>query len=329
VKLPRRRFLRLAAGAIALPTVSRAAWAQVFPIRPVTVVVSFPAGGPADAVARIVAERMRVSLGQPVIIENVPGANGAIGAGRVARAAPDGYTLSLGVWNSHVANGAVSALPYDLLTDFEPVSLLASYSQLIVAKQAIPAHDLNGFIAWLKANPGKASQGHPGVGSQGHLGGIFFQQMTGTSFQHVPYRGLTFAMQDLVAGQIDMVLPDPASALPLVRAGRIKAYAVAGKRRSAATPEIPTVDEAGLPGFYVANWTAFFVPKGTPSSVIARLNEAAVSTLADPGTRQKLAELGFEIPEREQQTPAALGAFHKAEIEKWWPIIKAANIKGE
>jgi tripartite-type tricarboxylate transporter receptor subunit TctC len=329
MNLPRRQFLHLAAGAAALPAVSRMARAQAYPTRPVAVVVSFPAGGPADAVARIVAERMRVSLGQPVIVENVPGANGNIGAGRVARAAPDGYTLSLGVWNSHVANGATMALAYDVVNDFEPVSLLASYSQMIVAKQAIPANDLKEFIAWLKANPDKASQGHPGVGSQGHLGGIFFQQLTGTRFQHVPYRGLTFAMQDLVAGQIDMVFPDPASALPLVRAGRIKAYAVAGKSRSAAAPEIPTVDEAGLPGFYVANWTALFAPKGTPGNIIARLNEAVVSTLADAGTRQKLAELGFEIPEREQQTPAALGAFHKAEIEKWWPIIKAANIKGE
>jgi tripartite-type tricarboxylate transporter receptor subunit TctC len=329
MKFQRRKFLHLAAGAAALPAVSRMARAQAYPTRPVTVVVSFPAGGPADAVARIVAERMRVGLGQPVIIENVSGANGSIGAGRVARAAPDGYTLSLGVWNSHVANGATTALSYDVLSDFEPVAMLASYSQLIVAKQAIPANDLQGLIAWLKANPDKASQGHPGVGSQGHLSGIFFQTLTGTRFAQVPYRGLTFAMQDLVSGQIDMVFPDPASALALARAGRIKAYAVAGKSRSAAGPEIPTVDEAGLPGFYVANWTAFFAPKGTPGKVIARLNEATVSTLADPTTRQKLADLGFEIPEREQLTPAALSAFHKAEIEKWWPIIKAANIKGE
>jgi tripartite-type tricarboxylate transporter receptor subunit TctC len=270
---------------------------------------------------------MRVSLGQPVVIENVPGANGAIGAGRVARAAPDGYTLSLGVWNSHVANGAASALAYDLVNDFEPVALLANYSQIIVAKQAIPATNLNELIAWLKANPDKPTQGHPGVG--GHLGGIYFQKLTGTRFQHVPYRGLTFAMQDLAAGQIDLVFPDPASALPLVRAGRIKAFAVAGNRRSAAVPEIPTVDEAGLPGFYVSNWNAYFAPKGTPGSIIARLNEAAVSTLADPSTRQKLADLGFEIPDPERQTPAALTVFQKAEIEKWWPIIKAANVKGE
>jgi tripartite-type tricarboxylate transporter receptor subunit TctC len=329
VTVPRRKLMQLAVGAAALPALARVASAQVYPSRPITLVVSFPAGGPADAVARIVVERMRAALGQPVTIENVTGANGSIGAGRVARAAPDGYTLSLGVWNSHVANGAAYALPYDVVSDFEPVALLASYAQLIVGKKGIPADDLRALIAWLKANPDKASQGHPGVGSQGHLGGIFFQKLTDTRFQHVPYRGLTFAMQDLVGGQIELVFPDPASALPLVRAERIKAYAVAAPARSAAAPEIPTVDEAGLPGFYVTNWVALFVPKGTPADVIGRLNDATVATLADAVARQKLADIGFEIPSREQQTPAALGAFQKAEIEKWWPVIKAANIKGE
>jgi len=292
-------------------------------------VVTYPAGGPADAVARIVVERLRLALGQPVVIENVAGANGSIGTGRVARALPDGYTLSLGVWNSHVANGAAYTLQYNVVSDFEPVALLANYAQLIVGKKDIPADDLRGLIAWLKANPDKASQGHPGVGSQGHLGGIFFQKLTDTRFQHVPYRGLTFAMQDLVGGQIDLVFPDPASALPLVRAGRIKAFAVAARTRSAAAPEIPTVDEAGLPRFYVSNWVALFAPIGTPTEIIERLNEGTVVTLADPVTRQKLADIGFEIPPRNQQTPAALAAFQKAEIEKWWPVIKAANIKGE
>jgi len=326
---PRRKFLQIAAGAATLPMASRLARAQAFPTRPITLVVSFPAGGPADAVARIVVERLRLALGQPVVIENVAGANGSIGTGRVARAAPDGYTLSLGVWNSHVANGAAYTLQYDVVSDFEPVALLANYAQLIVGKKDIPADDLRGLIAWLKANPDKASQGHPGVGSQGHLGGIFFQKLTDTRFQHVPYRGLTFAMQDLVGGQIDLVFPDPASALPLVRAGRIKAFAVAARTRSAAAPEIPTVDEAGLPRFYVSNWVALFAPIGTPTEIIERLNEGTVVTLADPVTRQKLADIGFEIPPRNQQTPAALAAFQKAEIEKWWPVIKAANIKGE
>ena len=326
---PRRKFLQFAAGAAALPIAPRFAHAQNFPTRPITLVVSFPAGGPADAVARIVVEQMRLALGQPVIIENVAGANGSIGTGRVARATPDGYTLSLGVWNSHVANGAAYTLQYDVVSDFSPVALLASYAQLIVGKKDIPADDLRGLIAWLKQNPDKVSQGHPGVGSQGHLGGIFFQKLTESRFQHVPYRGLTFAMQDLIGGQIDLVFPDPASALPLVRAGRIKAFAVAARTRSAAAPEIPTVDEAGLPGFYVSNWVALFAPKGTPADIIGRLNEATVVTLADPVTRQKLAEIGFEIPPPEQQTPTALAAFQKSEIEKWWPVIKAANIKGE
>jgi tripartite-type tricarboxylate transporter receptor subunit TctC len=325
----RRRFLQLAAGAAVLPAVSRLARAQTFPARPITLVVSFPAGGPADAVARIVVERMRMALGQPVIIENVVGANGSIGAGRVARAAPDGYTLSLGVWNSHVANGAAYTLQYDVVSGFEPVALLASYAQLIVGKKDIPADDLRALIAWLKANPDKVSQGHPGIGSQGHLGGIFFQKLTDTRFQHVPYRGLAFAMQDLAGGQIDLVFPDPASALPLLRAGRIKAFAVAARTRSAAALEIPTVDEAGLPGFYVSNWVALFAPRGTPADIIGKVNDATVATLADPVTRQKLADIGFEIPPRDQQTPAALGVFQKSEVEKWWPIIKAANIKGE
>ena len=327
--LPRRELLRLAVGAAAISAVPGVACGQNYPTRPVTLVVSFPAGGPADAVARIIVERMRAALGQPVIIENVAGANGSIGTGRVARASPDGYTLIVGVWNSHVANGAAYTLSYDVVNDFEPVGLVASYAQLIVGKKDIPADDLRGLIAWLTANPDKASQGHPGVGSQGHLGGIFFQKLTDTRFQHVPYRGLTFAMQDLVGGQIDLVFPDPASALPLVRAGRIKAYAVAAPMRSAVAPEIPTVDEAGLPGFYVSNWVALFAPKGTPADVIPKLNDATVVTLADPGTRQRLADIGFEIPPRDQQSPAALAAFQKAEIEKWWPVIKGANIKGE
>ena len=323
-----KRLICMVATATALAGIAPAS-AQVYPSRPVTIVVPFAAGGPNDTFARIIAERMRASLGQTVIIENVGGGGGNIGVGRVARAAADGYTLSFGSLSSHVLNGAFFNLPFDVVNDFEPIAMVVDGPQVLVARKNFPANDLKEFIAWLKANPDKATQGHPGVGSQGHLGGIYFQKLTGTRFQHVPYRGLTFAMQDLVAGQIDMVFPDPASALPLVRSGRIKAFAVAGNRRSAAAPEIPTVDEAGLPGFYVSNWNAYFAPKGTPGSIIARLNEAAVSTLADAGTRQKLADLGFEIPDREQQTPAALGAFQKAEIEKWWPIIRAANIKSE
>jgi tripartite-type tricarboxylate transporter receptor subunit TctC len=228
-----------------------------------------------------------------------------------------------------VANGAIYALQYDLLTDFEPISLISSYSYLIAAKRVVPANDLKGFIGWLKANPGKVSMGTPGVGSPGHIGGLLFQNLTGTSFQFVPYRGQAPAMQDLVAGQIDMMLGDTTTSLPQLRAGAIKAYAVTAKSRLAVAPDIPTVDTAGLPGFYVSNWQAIWAPKGTPKDVIAKLNAAAVDALAVPGVRSQLADLGQEIFPREQQTPEALRAYHKAEIEKWWPIIKAANIKTE
>jgi tripartite-type tricarboxylate transporter receptor subunit TctC len=292
-------------------------------------VVPYPAGGPADAVARVLAERIRVFLGQPIIIENVSGANGSIGVGRVAHAAPDGYTLSLGLWNTHVSNGALYALQYDVLNDFEPVALLASFSSMIIASKTTPANDLKEFIAWLKANPGKASQGSAGVGSMGHIGGVYFQNIIGTRVQHVPYRGSAPAMQDLMAGQVDMMIDAPVVILPQLRAGTIKAYAVLAGSRLGQAPDVPTVDEAGLPGFYVSNWFGLWTPRATPKLVIGKLNEAAVSGLADPIARQKLAELGFEIPPRDRQTPEALGAFQRAEIDKWWPIIKAANIKSE
>ncbi len=329
MKYPRRRFLQLAAGTAALPAVSRFARAQAYPSRPITMVVPTAAGGAMDTFARFMAERMRVSLGQPVVIESVGGANGNIGVGRVARAAPDGYTLLVGNWNSQVANGALYALQYDLLKDFAPISLISSFPQLIVARNTIPANDLIGLIAWLKANPDTASQGIPGVGSVAHVSGVFFQNFTGTRFQFVPYRGTAPAMQDLVAGRIDLMFDAPASSLPQVRAGRIKGYAVMSGTRLAAAPEIPTVDEAGLPGFHFSLWFALWAPKGTPKDVVATLNAAVVDTLNDPTIRQKLVDQSMEILPPEQHTPEALGAFHKAEIEKWWPIIKAAGIKGE
>jgi tripartite-type tricarboxylate transporter receptor subunit TctC len=303
--------------------------AQVYPSRPITVIVPWPAGGPSDTIARIMAECMRVSLGQPVIIENVTGASGSIGAGRVARAAGDGYTLGLGSWPTHVVNGAVFALQYNVLNDFEPISLLATQQQLIIAKKAMPANDLKELIVWLKANPNKASQGTSGAGSAAHVVGAYFQQETGTRFQFVPYRGVNLAMQDLLAGQIDMMIDLAANSLPQVRAGNVKAYGVTAKSRLAAAPDVPTVDEAGLPGFYTSVWHAFFVPKGTPKTVIGDLNVAVVDALADPAVRQRFADLGMELPPREQQTPEAFGVFHKAEIAKWWPIIKTANIKAE
>jgi tripartite-type tricarboxylate transporter receptor subunit TctC len=317
--------LAFAASSGSIPTAS----AQVYPSRAITIVVPFAPGGPTDVIARTLAEPMRGSLGQAVIVENLAGANGNVGVGRVARAAPDGHTIGIGHWSTHVVNGAVYPLTYDLLKDFEPLSLIATNSYLIVAKNAVPANDLKSFIAWLKANPDKASEGTAGPGSPQHVSGVFFQNATGTRFQFIPYRGAAPAMQDLLAGQIDMIIDDPTNSLPHVRAGRIKAFAVTAKNRLASAPDIPTVDEAGLPGFYFSRWHALWAPKGTPKDVIAKLNAAVVGALADPVVRSRLADLGQEIFPREQQTPAALGAYHKAEIEKWWPIIKAAGIKVE
>ena len=301
--------------------------AQTYPLRPITMVVPFPAGGPLDSSARIIAERMRVSLGQPIVVENVVGASGSIGAGRVARAAPDGYAFVVGGTPTHVINPAVLALTYDVVEDFQPIALTTNAPSLIVARKTLPANDLNGLIAWLKANPNKASQGTGGVGTTSHVAGIFLQQSTGTHFGLVPYRGAGPALQDLVAGQIDFMIDPASNTMPQVRSGHINAFAVTSKSRLAGAPEIPTVDEAGVAGFYVLNWTGYFAPKGTPKPIIDRLNAAVVDALADPAVRQRAVDFGQEIFPREQQTPDALAAFHRAEIAKWWPIIKAANIK--
>jgi len=330
MKLPHRRYvLHLAAGAAALPAVSRSACAQTYPARPIKIIVPFAAGGPTDTIGRIMAEGMRASLGQPVTIENVAGAAGSIGVGLAARSASDGYTLSLGTLGTNVVNGAIYPLQYDLINDFEPVSLLVTNPLLIVARKDLPAKDLKDLIAWLKTNSDKASQGTAGVGSPSHVAGVFFQKETGTRFQFVPYRGAAPAMQALLAGQIDLMIDLVANCLPQVRAGTIKAYAVTDRSRLTTEPDIPSVDEAGLPGLYISVWHAFFVPKGTPKTVIAKLDAAVVDALGNPAVRQRLADLGQEIYPREQQTPEALAAYHKAEIEKWWPIIKAAGIKAE
>ena len=327
MKLPRRRFLHLAAGTAALSALPRLAWSQTYPSRHITMVVPFAAGGPTDTIARTMAERMRISLGQTIVVENVTGAAGSIGVGRVARAAPDGYTIGIGHWSTHVVNGAIYPLQYDLLKDFEPISLIASNPQLIVSKNAVPAKDLKELIAWLKGT--QASQGTAGAGSASHVAGAYFQKETGTRFQFVPYRGAAPAMQDLVGGQVDLMFDQAANALSHVRGGGIRAYAVTAKTRLAAAPDIPTVDEAGLPAFYIAVWHGLWAPKGTSKEVIAKLNSAVVEALADPNVRQRLADMGQDLPPREQQTPEALGTHQKAEIDKWWPIIKAANIRVE
>jgi tripartite-type tricarboxylate transporter receptor subunit TctC len=303
--------------------------AQTYPSKPVTIVVPFSAGGPLDTRARSLAEHMRSSLGQPIIIENVTGAAGSLGVGRVARSAPDGYTLGIGIWSTHVVNGAIYALQYDVLNDFEPVALLTNNSQLIVGKKTLSANDLKDLIAWLKANPDQALAGTAGVGSPQHIFGILFQNATGTRYRFVHYRGGAPAMHDLVAGQIDLIVADLTTSLPQVRAGNIKPFAFTGRSRSAVAPDVPTTDEAGLPGFYTSVWSAIWAPKSTPKDVIGKLNAVIVEALADPATRNRLVALGDQVVPRDEQAPERLRAFHKAEIEKWWPIIKAAGIKAE
>ena len=301
--------------------------AQIYPSRPITVVVAFAAGGSGDTIMRIVADQMRSTLGQTIVIENVGGAAGSIGVGRVARAAPDGYMISYGNWPTHVLNGAVYSLNYDVLKDFEPISLVSSESIAIVGRKSIPANDLKGLIGWLKANPGKASAGTTGPGGVGHVVGVFFQKETGTQFEFVPYRGLGPAMQDMIAGQIDIMFDTAANSLPQVRSGNVKGFAVTAKTRLAVAPDLPTADEAGLPGFYMSNWRGLWAPKGTPVDIIAKLNGAVRSALADPTVQKRLVELGQELLPAEQLTPEALGTLQRAEIERWWPVIRASKIK--
>ena len=305
------------------------AQAQTYPSKPITIIVPFAAGGQSDALARAISDRMRVTLGQPVIIENIAGAGGTIGVARAARASPDGYTAVIGNWGSFVVSAAVYSLSYDVLRDFEPVALLATEPTVIVARKTFPANDLRELIAWLKNNPDKASVGASGVGGPSQIFGVFFQKETGTRFQIVPYRGAGPAIQDLLAGQIDIMITGPTILLNLVRAGNIKAYAVTAKTRMAAAPDIPTVNEAGLPGFYLQVWHGVWVPKGTPKDVVGSLNTAIVDALADSAVRSRFADFAQDIFPREQQTPEALSAFHKAEIEKWWPVIREAGIKAQ
>jgi tripartite-type tricarboxylate transporter receptor subunit TctC len=323
--------MRLLIGAIALGALACTgeAQAQGYPSRPVTMVVALPAGGAVDALARVLAEHMRVTLGQPIVVENMGGAGGTLAMTRVARSAPDGYTLGMGTLSQYVVSAAVYALTFDVLKDLEPVALLPSVPYWMIARKTLPPNNLQELVAWLKANPDKASASTTGTASLARFCGLFFQERTGTRYQFVPYRGGAPALQDLVAGQIDLSCDLAANSLPQLRNGNIKAYAVMAKRRWFAAPGLPTTDEAGVPGVHVSTWHGFWLPKGVPADIIARLNAAATAAMADPDIRRKIADLGMELPPPEQQTPAAFAAFHKAEIDTWWPIIKATGIKAE
>lgn len=323
------RKLLFAAACVAVLQTATGATAEVYPSRPIIMVVPLSVGGSTDVIGRIMAAGMQASIGQSVVVENFGGAGGTIGVGRVARAASDGYTILIGQWGTNVANGAIYPLQYDLLKDFEPVALIASQPFLIVARKSMPANNLKELIAWLKANADKASQGNSGIGSPSHVGGILFQNAIGAHFTMVPYRGAGKSLQDMLSEQLDVKIDTPVLSLPQVRAGNMKAYAVTSKSRLKAAPEIPTTDEAGLPGFYFSFWHAIWAPKGTPKDVIAKLNGAVVKTLADPVYRKKLDDLSQDIFPSGEQTPEALGTYQKAEIEKWWPIIKAANIRAQ
>jgi tripartite-type tricarboxylate transporter receptor subunit TctC len=316
----------VAAIALALLAAIGGAQAQTYPSRSITLIVPFPPGGSTDVAARIMAEKMRPILGQPVIIENVGGAGGSIAVGRLARAAPDGYTIDIGQWDTHVGS-IIYNLSYDLQKDFEPIGLLSNNPQLMVAKKDLPASDLRTLVAWMKANPGAAKFVNQNAAAQ--VTGILMTQLTGTQVTYIPYRGAGPAMTDLISGQVDLLVVQGAAALPQVRAGTIKAIANLSPQRSPSIPDIPTSDEGGVRGLYMSGWFGFFAPKGTPKDVITKLNGAMVQALADPAVRKRFSELGLDVASREQQTPEGLAAFHKTEIEKWWPIIKAAGVKAE
>jgi tripartite-type tricarboxylate transporter receptor subunit TctC len=328
-----KRIVRTRIAAMALAAVvtasSPVSAVEAYPSRPITLIIPFAAGGPSMTLLRIMEPALTKALGQRLIIENISGGSGVVGTGRLARAAPDGYTIGLGQWDNLVLNGAIFSLPYDLKSDFAPIALFATNPQFIVSRKNLPAQSLPELIAWLREHPDQAAQGTAGPGSAAHVSGAYFQSVTQTHFAFAPYRGAGPAMQDLVAGHIDLMFDQAGNALPHVREGSIRAYAVTAKARLAAAPDIPTVDEAGLPGFHVSIWRGLWAPKGTPPDVIAKLNGAVATALADAAVRRRLSDLGQQIPSAEEQTPAALGALHRAEIEKWWPLIKAAGIKVE
>jgi tripartite-type tricarboxylate transporter receptor subunit TctC len=315
------------AALIALLLSGGSALAESFPSHPITIIVPFSAGGPSDAMARILAERMKIKLGETLLIENVTGAGGSIGVGRAVRSPPDGYTISFGHLGTHVANGAIYKLGYDLVTDLEPVVLLPSNPMIVVSKNAVPAKSLKELMAWLKARPAPATAGTAGAGSGSHIAGLYFENVTGIKLQYVPYRGTAPAMNDLVAGQIDLIIDQTSNSISQVRAGTIRAYAITADKRIEQAPDVPTTDEAGLSGFHMTLWSGLWVPKDTPKDIVAKLNASAVDALNDPAVRKQLENLGLQMPPADQLSPEALGSWQKAEITKWWPMIKAANVK--
>src|SRR4051794_21247851 len=319
-----RKLVLAVLATLALATSSSA---QPFPSRPITIIVPFSAGGPSDAMSRILAEHMKLTLKEAVLVENVTGAGGSIGVGRAAKSPADGYTVSFGHLGTHVANGAIYKLNYDLVADLDPVVLLPSNPMIIVSKNGVPAKTLKELLDWLKALPAPASAGTAGAGSGSHVAGLAFEAATGIKLQYVPYRGTGPAMNDLVAGQIDLIVDQTSNSIQQVRGGTIRAYAIVDSKRVDSVPEIPTTDEAGLPGFHMTLWSGLWVPKGTPADIIAKLNAAAVEAMNDPGVKKQLENLGLQMPPKDKQTPQALGEWQKAEIARWWPIIKAANVK--
>jgi tripartite-type tricarboxylate transporter receptor subunit TctC len=320
-------FKAVFAALIATLGLAGGASAEKYPSHPITVVVPFSAGGPSDAMMRILGERMKTSLGEAVLIENVTGAGGSIGVGRVVHSATDGYTIGFGHLGTHVANGAIYKLNYDLVSDLEPIVRLPSNPMIIVSKNAVPAKTLPDLIAWLKSRSQPATAGTAGAGSGAHVAGLAFENAAGVRLQYVPYRGTGPAMNDLVAGQIDIMVDQLSNSINQVRAGTIRGYAVTDTRRNDEAPDIPTTEEAGLPGFRMTLWSGLWAPKGTPKEIVAKLNSAVVDALSDPQVRKALEKLGLQVPSADQLTPEALGAWQKSEIAKWWPIIKAANVK--
>jgi len=318
---------KIVLAALAVLAAGGSALSENFPSHPITIIVPFSAGGPSDAMARVLAERMKATLGEALLIENVTGAGGSIGVGRAVRSLPDGYTISFGHLGTHVANGAIYKLGYDLVTDLEPVVLLPSNPMIIVSKNAVPAKSLKELLAWLKSRPAPPTAGTAGAGSGSHIAGLYFENVSGVKLQYVPYRGTGPALNDLVAGQIDVIVDQTSNSINQVRGGNIRAYAITADKRLDSAPEIPTTDEAGLPGFHMTLWSGLWVPKDTPKDIVAKLNAAAVGALNDPAVRKQLENLGLQMPPSDQLSPQALGVWQKAEIAKWWPMIKAANVK--